>query len=103
MGWFGKNSANNSARQYKPLPLDKGPLGAPPTPGTRRLPNVPARPKPEGTMTPEDIAAEKQKGWEAFKQKEYGGVTKPDSPMGAANKSNLRNYGGYNGPAGNYN
>lgn len=26
---------------------------------------------------------------------------KPDSPMGAATKSNVRNYGGYNGPVGN--
>lgn len=40
MGWFGKNSANNSSRQPN-LPFHNSASGTPPTPGTRVLSNVP--------------------------------------------------------------
>jgi hypothetical protein len=104
MGIFNRGSdrANDSARRPA-VPMNMSSNGAPPALGERRstLSDVPLRSMSDGVMSPTDVASEKQKGWASFQSKEYGNVTKPDTPMGAATRSNLENYGGYNGPAGN--
>ena len=76
--------------------LNSAQFGAPPAPPVdmSKHAKVIERPDVAKLSAKADFSAQRRENLAADKGE-------PDSPMGAATRHNVENYGGYNGPAGN--